>query len=85
MAHNADKSQLPRLKAIFEKRNQKHNVKIQEAQVKRLQIVDRETASSGLLQDDCGLGCKGGGRGGVEEALDTSIPHLLICLCLTPL
>ena len=33
MAQNADKSQLPRLKAIFEKRNLKHNVEIHKAQV----------------------------------------------------
>jgi len=32
MAQNADKSQLPRLKAIFEKRNLKHNVEIHKAQ-----------------------------------------------------
>ena len=33
MAQNADKAQLPRLKAIFEKRNLKHNVEIHKAQV----------------------------------------------------
>ena len=33
MAQNADKSQLPRLKAIFEKRNKTHNVEIHKAQV----------------------------------------------------
>jgi len=32
MAQNADKAQLPRLKAIFEKRNLKHNVEIHKAQ-----------------------------------------------------
>ena len=41
MAQNADKAQLPRLKAIFEKRNLKHNVEIHKAQVKRLAAEEK--------------------------------------------